>query len=243
MAAHQAPPSLGFSRQEYWSGFPIQMELVSISFSNAWKWKVKVKSLSHVWLLATPWTAAHQAPPPVGFSRQEYWSGVQIWSTIRKLCFKGSQCGRLVWFILESSGSSWALKMTGVWICSGVGAWMWRVWVAVRWFPWKEEKKKKAWRFKVIAFNWPHLGPIISGSLCLGGSGHLSKPQVCAVPSHHMSFEHPLPPAWDSLPCPCHFPPTLFLFLLRNLFNLCPFLTNTFLIPTKKVKFPYCNLS
>ena len=52
------------------------LEWVAISFSNAGKWKVKVKSLSHVWLLATPWTAAHQAPPPMGFSRQEYWSGV-----------------------------------------------------------------------------------------------------------------------------------------------------------------------
>ena len=37
--------------------------------------KVKVKSLSHVRLLATPWTAAYQAPPSMGFSRQEYWSG------------------------------------------------------------------------------------------------------------------------------------------------------------------------
>ena len=52
------------------------LEWVSISFSNAWKWKVKVKSLSHVQLLATPWTAAYQAPLSVGFSRQEYWSGV-----------------------------------------------------------------------------------------------------------------------------------------------------------------------
>ena len=52
------------------------LEWVAVSFSNAWKWKVKVKSLSHVWLLATPWTAAHQAPPSMGFSRQEYWSGV-----------------------------------------------------------------------------------------------------------------------------------------------------------------------
>ena len=49
---------------------------VAISFSNAWKWKVKFKSLSCVLLFATPWTAAYQAPPPVGFSRQEYWSGV-----------------------------------------------------------------------------------------------------------------------------------------------------------------------
>ena len=48
------------------------LECVAISFSNAWKWKVKVKSLSHVRLLATPWTAAYQAPPSTGFSRQEY---------------------------------------------------------------------------------------------------------------------------------------------------------------------------
>ena len=52
------------------------LEWAAISSSNAWKWKVKVKSLSHVWLFETPWTAAHQAPQPVGFSRQEYWSGV-----------------------------------------------------------------------------------------------------------------------------------------------------------------------
>ena len=54
------------------------LEWVAISFSNAWKWKVKVKSLSHVRLLATPWTAAYQAPPTMGFSRQEYWSGVPL---------------------------------------------------------------------------------------------------------------------------------------------------------------------
>ena len=54
------------------------LEWVAISFSNAWKWKVKVKSLSHFWLSATPWTAAHQAPPSMGFSRQEYWSGVSL---------------------------------------------------------------------------------------------------------------------------------------------------------------------
>ena len=54
------------------------LEWVAISFSNAWKWKVKGKSLSRVWLLATPWTAADQAPPSMGFSRQEYWSGVPL---------------------------------------------------------------------------------------------------------------------------------------------------------------------
>ena len=52
------------------------LEWVAISFSNAGKWKVKVKSLSRVQLFATPWTAAHQAPLSMGFSRQEYWSGV-----------------------------------------------------------------------------------------------------------------------------------------------------------------------
>ena len=51
------------------------LEWVAISFSNAWKWKVKVKSLSHIRLLATPWTAAYQASPSIGFSRQKYWSG------------------------------------------------------------------------------------------------------------------------------------------------------------------------
>ena len=74
MAAHQAPPSLGFSRQEHWSGLPFP--------SHEWKWKVKVKSLSRVWLLATPWTAAYQAPPSMGFSRQEYRSGVPLPSLI-----------------------------------------------------------------------------------------------------------------------------------------------------------------
>ena len=54
------------------------LEWVAISFSNAWKWKLKVKSLSRVWLLATPWTAAYQAPPSMGFSRQEYCSGLPL---------------------------------------------------------------------------------------------------------------------------------------------------------------------
>ena len=54
------------------------LEWVAISFSNAWKWKVKVKSLSHVRVFATPRTAAYQAPPSMGFSRQEYWSGVPL---------------------------------------------------------------------------------------------------------------------------------------------------------------------
>ena len=51
---------------------------VAISFSSAWKWKVKVKLLSRVQLLVTPWTVAYQAPPSMGFSRQEYWSAVPL---------------------------------------------------------------------------------------------------------------------------------------------------------------------
>ena len=54
------------------------LEWAAISFSNAWKWKVKLKLLRHVQLLVTPWTAAHQGPPSMGFSRQEYWSGVPL---------------------------------------------------------------------------------------------------------------------------------------------------------------------
>ena len=67
------------------------LEWVAISFSNAWKWKVKVKSLSHVRLFATPWTVAYQAPLSMGFSRQEYWSGVpsrfHIYALIHNICF------------------------------------------------------------------------------------------------------------------------------------------------------------
>ena len=57
------------------------LEWFAISFSNAWKWKVKVTSLSRVGLLATPWTTAYQAPPPMGFFTQEYWSGLPLPST------------------------------------------------------------------------------------------------------------------------------------------------------------------
>ena len=60
------------------------LEWVAISFSNAWKWKEKVKWLSRSRLLATPWTAAYQAPPSMVFSRQEYWSGVPLPSPTSK---------------------------------------------------------------------------------------------------------------------------------------------------------------
>ena len=63
------------------------LEWVAISFSSAWKWKLKVKSLSRVRLFATPWTAAYQAPPSIGFYRQEYWSRVPLPSPIHEYQF------------------------------------------------------------------------------------------------------------------------------------------------------------
>ena len=67
------------------------LQWVAISF-NAWTWKVKGKSLSRVRLLATPWTAAHQTSPSMGFSRQEYWSGVPLPSPRPSLTPKTSSC-------------------------------------------------------------------------------------------------------------------------------------------------------
>ena len=63
------------------------LEWVAISFSNAWKWIVKVKLLSRARLLGTPWTAAYQAPPSMGFSRQKYWSGVPLPSPNKRSTF------------------------------------------------------------------------------------------------------------------------------------------------------------
>ena len=69
------------------------LEWVAISFSSAGKWKVKVKALSRVRLLATPWTAAYQAPSSMGFSRQEYWSGVPLPSPyFDRGCIKSVDC-------------------------------------------------------------------------------------------------------------------------------------------------------
>ena len=73
------------------------LEWVAISFSNAWKWKVKVKLLSRVRLFTTPWTAAYQAPPSTGFSRGEYWSGVPLPSP--RAMREGSSPGFSPWFI------------------------------------------------------------------------------------------------------------------------------------------------
>ena len=65
-AAHQAPPSLGFPRQEHWSGLPFPSPMQACI----------LRCFSHVQLCAIPWTAAHQAPLSIGFSRQEYWNGL-----------------------------------------------------------------------------------------------------------------------------------------------------------------------
>ena len=80
------------------------LEWVAISFSNAWKWKVKVKSFSRVWLLVTPWTAAHQAPLSMRFSRQEYWSRLPLPSPskcaeFRKPLGSPTFCGSVFFFL------------------------------------------------------------------------------------------------------------------------------------------------
>ena len=74
------------------------LEWVAISFSNAWKWKVKGKSLSRVRLLETPWTAAYQAPTPMGFSRQEYWSGVPLPSLESNVVLNFVWAGLVLWY-------------------------------------------------------------------------------------------------------------------------------------------------
>ena len=88
----QLCPTLCDPRDSSPPGFPIPgilqartLEWVAIFFSNAWKQKVKVKSLSRVRLSVTPWTAAHQAPPSMGFSRQNYWTGMPLPSPIYTL--------------------------------------------------------------------------------------------------------------------------------------------------------------
>ena len=70
--ARQAPLSMGFSRQEHWSGLPFPSPAIEYEVSEG----SEVKSLSRVQPFATPWTVAYQATPSMGFSRQGYWSGL-----------------------------------------------------------------------------------------------------------------------------------------------------------------------
>ena len=89
-------------------------EWVAISFSNAWKWKVKVKSLSRVQLLVTPWTAAYQAPSSMGFSRQEYWS---VWLTSFPEILKPNHKSN-VWFLkYDTSVTRVRQRMEGSFSC------------------------------------------------------------------------------------------------------------------------------
>ena len=117
----QSCPTLCNPRDGSPPGFPIPgilqartLEWVAITFSNARKWKVKGKSLSHVQLLATPWTTAYQAPPSMRFSRQKSWSGVPLpsrswWGRVGQIASfpaRGS-CGiwgGLVWTFPSLSG-------------------------------------------------------------------------------------------------------------------------------------------
>ena len=99
---------------------------VAIFFSNAWKWKVKVKVLSRVRLITTPWTAAYQAPLSIGFSRQEYWSGVPLPSpeTYLHLCRSISPLKFHLYpsflfhlhSIIQIEAFFLSLELTGVWV-------------------------------------------------------------------------------------------------------------------------------
>ena len=113
------------------------LERVAISFSNAWKWKVKVKSFSRVRSLATPWTAAYQAPPSMGFSRQEYWSGVPLPSPAGMSKRQETK----QWILLVS-------QLTALRECPGCGSTWGRQ--AKSWLiSWAKDKVMKVWR------DWP----------------------------------------------------------------------------------------
>ena len=107
------------------------LEWAAISIFCAWKWKAKVKSFSHVRLFITPWTAAYQAPPFMGFSRQEYWSGVPLpsphmedWHTFLK--FKIKNWIKIVnWF---------AERRKGIYFC-WVLDWILEIFTVVRTLP------------------------------------------------------------------------------------------------------------
>ena len=141
MAAHQAPLSLGFSRQKHWSVF-------AISFSNAWK--VKVKSLSCVWLFATPWTAAHQAPPSMGFLRQEYWFVVSLPNPLAAAAAKSLQLCQTLCSPIDGSPPSFPIPgilqaRTLEWVTISFSkAWKWKVKV----------KLKSLSRVQLLATPW-----------------------------------------------------------------------------------------
>ena len=102
------------------------VEWVAISFPNAWRWKVKVKLLSPVWLWVTPWTAAYQAPPSMGFSRQEYWSRVPLPSPLGHAGFSNYNmgfisCGSQTPESRPKSYDTQAYLLQGMWDLPGPG--------------------------------------------------------------------------------------------------------------------------
>ena len=114
------------------------LEWVAISFSNAWKWKVKVKSLSHVRLLATTWTAAYQAPPSMGFSRQEYRPLKSIKKKRHHFGNKGPYIQSYgfssshVWMLELDHTEGWMPKNWSFWTVCGVGRLLRVPWTARR---------------------------------------------------------------------------------------------------------------
>ena len=118
------------------------LEWVAISFSNAWKWKVKVNPLSRVWPSATPWTAAYQAPPSMGFSRQEYWSGVPLPSRVGFPLL----CIYLEERLMESELEQW-------WVVVGLEPY----WVESDFSP--ETRASRSWdHYKQCQRAWRYLG-------------------------------------------------------------------------------------
>ena len=125
-------------------GFPVPgplqsrtLEWIAISFSSAWNWKLNVKSLSCVWLLRTPWTAASQAPPSMGFSRQEYWSGVPLPSP------KVHLVKSIIFLVVMYGCESWTIKKAVCWRTDAFEQWCWRKLLRVLWIA---RRSNQSWR-------------------------------------------------------------------------------------------------
>ena len=93
------------------------LEWVVISFCNVWKWKLKVKSLSRAQLLATPWTAAYQAPLSMGFSRQEYWSGFPLPSPHTGILLDKIQAIIYIWISDKPWHNSVSVPQVHIFLC------------------------------------------------------------------------------------------------------------------------------
>ena len=118
------------------------LEWVAISFSNAWKWKVKVRSLSRVRLFTTPWTAAYEAFLSMGFSRQEYWSGMPSPSLMTNLdcikkqrhCFANEGPSSQGYGFFSSYVWMWeTIKKAEHWRNDAFELWYWRSLLRVPW--------------------------------------------------------------------------------------------------------------